>query len=205
MAARRRTSRFLLVTPADAVLVLQHPVTVDRLIEGEMWITSDFPVTRDDLFNFSRIGSNPVSNLRLRVTGSEPVIRDGVVRHRVRLAAAASSGPAETTVVGMLTKTIRVRLLEVAQTGCLFECSYRLDAAACGELHVDIDGERWSDQIRIRRCEPRQGERHDAYVTAAEFVWPHPVHDMTPRDVADNRDENRLRSQLPIQKSDRLH
>jgi hypothetical protein len=183
MSARRRTSRFRLVAPVDAVLVLQRPVTVDRVVGNEMWITSDIAAVHDDLFSFSRIGSNPVSNLRLRVTGSEPVILDGAVRHRVRLTCAPESGPAATTLIGILTKTVRVRLIEVGQAGCLFECPCRLDEGVTGELHVDIDGERWSDHVRVRRCEQRDNERKVVYLAGAEYVWARPFQDASLRDV----------------------
>ena len=185
MSARRRTPRFRMVAPVDAVLVLQQPVTVDRLVGNEMWITTDNAAVHNDLFSFSRIGSNPASNLRLRVTGSEPVILDGAVRHRVRLTCAPESGPPAAPLIGVLTKTLRVRLIEVGQAGCLFECACRLDAGATGELHVDIDGERWSDHVRVRRCEQRDPERNPVYLAGAEYVWARSFQDTALRDVVE--------------------
>jgi hypothetical protein len=183
MSARRRTSRFRLVAPVEAVFVLQQPVTVDQLVGNEMWITSDIAAVHNDLFSFSRIGSNPASNLRLRVTGSEPVILDGVVRHRVRLTCAPETGPTATSLIGLLTKTVRVRLIEVGQAGCLFESPCRLEEGASGELHVDIDGERWSDHVRVRRCEPRDDERKVVYLAGTEYVWARPFQDAPLRGV----------------------
>jgi hypothetical protein len=185
MSARRRTARFRLVAPVDAVLVLQQAVTVDRLVGNEMWITSDSAAVHNDLFTFSRIGANPALNLRLRVTGSEPVILDGAVRHRVRLTCAPDSGPTATTLIGMLTKTVRVRLIEVGQAGCLFECPCRLDEGATGELHVDIDGDRWSDHVRVRRCDQGDDERRPVYFAGAEYVWARPFQDAPLRDVVE--------------------
>lgn len=183
MSGRRRTSRFLLATPVDAVLLLQHPVTVDRFAGDEMWITSDFPATHNDLFSFSRMGSNPVSSVRMRVADSEPVIVDGAVRHRLRLTSATDNGPMSGTVVGMLTKTVRVRLIEVGHAGCLFECPCRLDDGVSGELRVAIDGESWSDQIRIRRSERLGTGTECVYLVGAEFVWARPFQDACLRDV----------------------
>lgn len=208
MPGRRRTSRFLLVTPVDAVLVLQHPVTVDRLSGQEMWITSDFAATQNDLFSFSRIGSNPMSNLRMRVAASEPVVVGGAVRHRVRLTSATHDGPVTAAVVGMLTKTVRVRLIEVGQAGCLLECPCRLDEGVGGVLHVEIEGERWSDQLRVRRCERREGESENvnAYLAGAEFIWARPFQDASLRDVVTNPTNEKAGTIDPSQhKTDMVH
>lgn len=205
MSARRRTTRFRLVAPVDAVLVLQQPVTVDRLVGDEVWITSDIAAVHNDVFSFSRIGSNPASNLRLRVTASEPVIVDGAIRHRVRLTCAPESGPTATTLIGVLTKTVRVRLIEVGRAGCLFECPCRLDEGATGELHVDIEGERWSDHVRVRRCEQRDDEQRTGYFAGAEYMWARPFQDASLRDVVATSDREAQRAGEKRRKTPVVH
>ena len=182
MAGRRRTTRFLLETPVDAVLCVQHPVVVDSFSGEEMWITSDFPATRNDLFAFSRVGSNPTSNFRLRVEECEPVVVNGAVRHRVRLTSTLDHGPMASAVLGVLTKTTRVRLLDVSDRGCLLESPCRLDEGASAELRVEVAGETWADHVRIRHCSPSDGQG-GPFVTGAEFVWGRPFQDACLRDV----------------------
>lgn len=182
MAGRRRTRRFLLETPVDAVLCVQHPVVVDSFAGEEMWITSDFPATRNDLFAFNRVGSNPASNFRLRVEECEPIVVNGSVRHRVRLTSTLDHGPMAAAVLGVLTKTVRVRLIDVSERGCLVESPCRIEEGANAELRVEIEGETWADHVRIRHSS-RSDAHGGAYVTGAEFVWGRPFQDACLRDV----------------------
>ena len=186
MAGRRRTTRFPLETPVEAVLCVHHSVVVDSFAGDEMWITSDFPATRNDLFAFSRVGSNPTSNFRLRVEACEPVVVNGTLRHRVRLTSTLDHGPMASAVLGVLTKTVRVRLVDVSDRGCLLESPCRLDEGASAELRVELEGETWADQIRIRHC-ARSDAHDEAYVTGAEFVWGRPFQDACLRDVIGRR------------------
>jgi hypothetical protein len=158
MAGRRRATRFLLDTPVEAMLCVQHPVVVDSFAGEEMWITTDFPASRNELYAFSRVGSNPTSNFRLRVEECEPVVVNGSVRHRVRLTTTLDHGPTASAVLGVLTKTVPVRLVDVSDAGCALESPCRLDAGITAELRVQLEGEMWADHVRIRHCSPGDGQ-----------------------------------------------
>lgn len=186
MAGRRRTTRFLLETPIDAVLCVHHPVVVDSFAGEEMWITSDFPATRNDLYAFSRVGSNPTSNFRLRVEECEPIVVNGTVRHRVRLTSALDHGPMASAVLGILAKSVRVRLVDVGERGCLVESPCRLDEDVSGELRIELEGETWADHVRIRHCAQRDTQ-DGPYVTGVEFTWGRPFHHACLRDVFGRR------------------
>jgi hypothetical protein len=186
MAGRRRTTRFMLDTPVDATLCVHHPVVVDSFAGEEMWITSEFPAARHELYAFSRVGSNPTSNFRLRVEECEPVVVNGSVRHRVRLTSALDHGPMASAVVGVLTRTLPVRVVQVSDAGCLLESPCRLDVGAGAELRVQLEGETWADHIRVRHCS-QTGPADGAYLTGAEFVWSRPVQHACLRNVLGRR------------------
>jgi hypothetical protein len=186
MAGRRRTPRFMLDTPVEATLCIHHPVVVDSLAGEEMWITSDFPAARNDLYAFSRVGSNPASNFRLRVEECEPIVMNGAVRHRVRLTSALDHGPMASAVVGVLTRTLHVRIVQVSDGGCLLESPCRLDAGASADLRVQVEGETWADHVRVRHCS-RTVAPDGAHLTGAEFVWSRPVQHACLRSVLGKR------------------
>ena len=47
---------------------------------------SSAPAHRDELLTLDANGSEPAVTMRVRVTSSVPLLIDGVVRHRLRLA-----------------------------------------------------------------------------------------------------------------------
>lgn len=193
MASRRRTTRFPLDTPIEATLCVHHAVVVDSFAADEMWITSDFPAARNDVYAFSRVGSNPASNFRLRVEECEPIVVAGTVRHRMRLSLALDHGPTASAVIGVLTKTVRVHLIDVSERGCLFESPCRLDEGASAELRVELEGETWTDHVRIRHCS-RRDTRDRRYAAGAEFTWVRTFQHACLRDVLGRR---RTRDEQP--------
>jgi len=89
MRGRRRDQRFTLSVPWDGALRVPTDVTIERYGENEVWVVSSTPAHRNELLTLDAIGSGPSVTLNVRVADSVPVLIDGVVRHRLRLAIVA--------------------------------------------------------------------------------------------------------------------
>jgi hypothetical protein len=82
----RRDTRYLLSRPWDGTLRIPGDVVVERHDEvlNELWVVSTSPAHRDEQLRLELAGQHgPVS---VRVIESSPVLFEGVVRHRLRLA-----------------------------------------------------------------------------------------------------------------------
>ena len=86
MPGRRRDQRFTLSLPWEGALRVPTDVVIERYDEKEVWVMSSAPAHRDELLTLDATGSGPVVTMSVRVTNSVPVLVDGVVRHRLRLA-----------------------------------------------------------------------------------------------------------------------
>ena len=86
MPGRRRDQRFTLSVPWEGALRVPTNVLIERHSENEVWVVSTTPAHRDELLTLDATGSGPSVTLTVRVTDSVPVLTDGVVRHRLRLA-----------------------------------------------------------------------------------------------------------------------
>jgi hypothetical protein len=72
--------------------------------------------------------------------------------------------------VGVLTREVRVRLVNVSASGCLVESTTRLEAGTAGDLRIRIGGELYADDVRITRVQQVQGAGSTWHV-GAEFLW----------------------------------
>jgi hypothetical protein len=86
MPGRRRDQRFTLSVPWEGALRVPSDVTIERYGADEVWVVSTTPAHRDEMLTLDAIGSGPSVTVNVRVTDSVPVLIDGVVRHRLRLA-----------------------------------------------------------------------------------------------------------------------
>jgi hypothetical protein len=86
MAGRRRDQRFTLSVPWEGALRVPADVVIERYGEKEVSVMSNAPAHRDEVLTLDASGSEPPVTLNVRVTSSVPVLIDGVVRHRLRLA-----------------------------------------------------------------------------------------------------------------------
>ena len=75
--------------------------------------------------------------------------------------------------VGVLTRDVRVRLVNISASGCLVESSARLDEGTAGVLRVRVDGQAYADDVRIARVQQVQGAGSTWHV-GAEFLWTRP-------------------------------
>jgi len=72
--------------------------------------------------------------------------------------------------VGVLTRDVRVRLVNLSVSGCLVEASIKLDEGAAGSLRVRINGETYADDVRVVRVQQVQGAG-STWLVGAEFLW----------------------------------
>jgi hypothetical protein len=86
MRRTRRDTRYLLSRPWEGTLRIPGDVVVERHDEAtnELWVVSTSPAHRDERLRLDL--ANPRRSLAVRVIESSPVLLDGVMRHRLRLA-----------------------------------------------------------------------------------------------------------------------
>jgi len=80
----RRDARYVLSRPWEGTLRIPGDVVVERHDEAlnELWVVSTSPAHREEQLRLDLSGQP----LAVRVIESNPVLLDGVVRHRLRLA-----------------------------------------------------------------------------------------------------------------------
>jgi hypothetical protein len=86
MPGRRRDQRFTLSVPWEGALRVPADVTIEGYGDNEVWVVSATPAHRDELLTLDAIGAGPSVTMSVRVADSLPVLIDGIVRHRLRLA-----------------------------------------------------------------------------------------------------------------------
>lgn len=86
MRRTRRDQRYLLSSPWEGTLRLPGEVVIERHDEElkELWVLSGAPAHREELLTLDL--APPRERLSVRVLESRPVMVDGSVRHRLRLA-----------------------------------------------------------------------------------------------------------------------
>ena len=79
----RRDARYVLSRPWEGTLRIPGDVVVERHDEAlnELWVVSTSPAHREEQLRLDLSGQP----LAVRVIESNPVLLDGVVRHRLRL------------------------------------------------------------------------------------------------------------------------
>ena len=71
---------------------------------------------------------------------------------------------------GVLTRELRVRLVNLSGSGCLVEMNARVEPGTTGILKVEVDGEQYADDIRVARVQRVHGSSATWHV-GAEFLW----------------------------------
>jgi PilZ domain len=71
---------------------------------------------------------------------------------------------------GVLTREVRVQLVNISGSGCLVETSAQVEAGTTGVLKVNVDGEEYSDDIRVARVQRVHGSSA-TWQVGAEFLW----------------------------------
>ena len=86
MRRTRRDPRFLVPRPWEAILRIRGDVVVEEhdAEQKEFWVVSSEPIRREERLTLDL--APPGESLTVRVVESKPVMMDGMVRHRLRLA-----------------------------------------------------------------------------------------------------------------------
>jgi hypothetical protein len=92
MRRTRRDTRYLLSRPWEGTMRIPGDVIVERHDEmlQELWVVSTLSVRRDEMLTLELTG--PVRSFTVRVVESRPVLVDGSIRHRLRLAVVDVAG-----------------------------------------------------------------------------------------------------------------
>ena len=72
--------------------------------------------------------------------------------------------------LAVLTRDLRVRLLNCSASGCLVETNVRLEVSTVASLTLNVDGRHFSDDVLVAWCKSIAGG--DArYLVGLRFVW----------------------------------
>jgi hypothetical protein len=72
--------------------------------------------------------------------------------------------------LGVLTRDLRVRLLNISTSGCLVESTAPIEAGTTGRLTIRVSGEMYADAVRVTRAQRVEGAGSTWHV-GAEFLW----------------------------------
>jgi hypothetical protein len=72
--------------------------------------------------------------------------------------------------VGVITREVRVRLVNISSSGCLIESSTRLEPGTAGDLRIRVGSDIYGDDVRVARVQQVQGAGSTWHV-GAEFLW----------------------------------
>lgn len=86
MSGRRSHPRFAVAAPWDGAVRVLRDVVVDRVDREELLAVSGAPAIAGEEMSLDLVGGGRALELRVRVIESRPVIVNGSVRHRIRLA-----------------------------------------------------------------------------------------------------------------------
>jgi hypothetical protein len=71
--------------------------------------------------------------------------------------------------VATLVRTVPVRLLDVSRSGCRLESGRWMEEGLCGQLLMELDGRLRLQDVRVARCQAREGAS-SPYQVGAELL-----------------------------------
>jgi PilZ domain len=71
---------------------------------------------------------------------------------------------------GVLTRELRVRVIDISGSGCLIESHRRLEVGTVGRLRLQLKGEEYGDDVRVVRCQAILGAGSVHHV-GLQFLW----------------------------------
>jgi hypothetical protein len=71
--------------------------------------------------------------------------------------------------VGVLTREIKTRLVEISRSGCLLESGHRIEEGTIGALTLEVDGHTYLEDVRATRCVAIAGSG-SSYLVGVEFL-----------------------------------
>jgi hypothetical protein len=86
MSGRRSHPRFMVATPWDGAMRVLRDVVIHRTDREELQAVSHVPAVAGEVMTLDLMGAGTTLGLRVKVVDSRPVMVEGSVRHRIRLA-----------------------------------------------------------------------------------------------------------------------
>jgi hypothetical protein len=86
MSGRRSHPRFVVATPWDGAMRVLRDVVIHRTNGEELQAVSNVPAVAGEDMTLDLMGAGATLGLRVRVIDSRPMMVEGSVRHRIRLA-----------------------------------------------------------------------------------------------------------------------
>ena len=71
--------------------------------------------------------------------------------------------------LGVLTRELRARVINVSRSGCLIESHQRLAVGTIGSLRLRIGRQEYLDVVEVVRCQPIQGS--SVCHVGVRFLW----------------------------------
>jgi hypothetical protein len=89
MSGRRNNLRYLLSVPREGTLVVAHDIIVENRTDEELLVSSDEPYPRGQQLTIELGAGVAVDGIQARVLECEPMVVDGSLRYRLRVAIGA--------------------------------------------------------------------------------------------------------------------
>jgi len=71
--------------------------------------------------------------------------------------------------VGVLTREVATRLVEISRSGCLLESNQRIEEGTVATLRLDVRGQTYTEDVRATRCVAVAGSG-SSYLIGIEFL-----------------------------------
>ena len=78
----------------------------------------------------------------------------------------------DSDVLGLLARNVPTRLVDISRSGCLLESQRYVEVGTVGELRLEVQRQRFVDEVRVTRCVLMEGSS-STYLVGAEFVATH--------------------------------
>ncbi len=72
--------------------------------------------------------------------------------------------------MGVLTRELRIHVLNCSASGCLVESNMRMDIGTVGSLRLVLEGEEYEETVQVTRCQAVEGAG-PLYHVGAKFLW----------------------------------
>jgi hypothetical protein len=131
---------------------------------------------------------------KVGLTGSEGLL---IVGAASVLAVDLNNSTVCNDVVGVLSRELAVRALNLSGSGCLLESDRRLEPGTTATLRLTIRGEEFSDPVRVTWCRRIAGAG-ETWRSGAEFLWAEAPHRHSLRRALKQVQRHDLRSGVDI-------
>ena len=155
MSNRRRSHRFVIPEASDGTLRIMQDVFVESISAARIVVVTETPLPRNEELFLELPRELGTRALAAAHVHNSAVFWSGEARrHRVELAIepprdTPATGPLPA--IGVLIRSVRVRVLDMSAAGCQLESDDPLPEAAVGLLELTINGEPQSETLQICR------------------------------------------------------